>query len=109
MGCSPPGFSVCGILQARILSRLPCPPPEDLPDPVLVGAPEAGAVSFGSLSRGDRNREGSRGSGPEKLRSKAREVDQESYMEWEAGGGESQPLWGIDEEVEPVGVKGGRP
>ena len=32
MDCSPPGCSVCGILQARIL-ELPCPPPGDLPNP----------------------------------------------------------------------------
>ena len=32
--CSPPGSSVCGILQARILEqRLPFPFPGDLPDP----------------------------------------------------------------------------
>ena len=31
MGCSPPGSSVQGILQAR--SGWPCPPPGDLPDP----------------------------------------------------------------------------
>ena len=31
--CSPPGSSVHGILQARILEWLPCPPPGDLPDP----------------------------------------------------------------------------
>ena len=31
--CSPPGFSVHGILQARILSGLPFPSPRDLPDP----------------------------------------------------------------------------
>ena len=30
--CSPPGSSVRGILQARIL-ELPCPPPGDLPNP----------------------------------------------------------------------------
>ena len=30
MDCSPPGFSVHEILQARLL---PCPPPGDLPDP----------------------------------------------------------------------------
>ena len=29
---SPPGFSVLGILQARVLRGLPCPPPEDLPN-----------------------------------------------------------------------------
>ena len=33
MACSPPGSSVCGILQARILEWEPCPPPGDLPDP----------------------------------------------------------------------------
>ena len=33
MGFSPPGSSVPGILQARALERLPCPPPGDLPDP----------------------------------------------------------------------------
>ena len=33
MSYSPPGSFVCGISQARILSGLPFPPPEDLPDP----------------------------------------------------------------------------
>ena len=33
MDCSPPGFSVHGVLQARIQVRLPCPSPGDLPDP----------------------------------------------------------------------------
>ena len=34
MDCSPPGSSVHGILQARMLARmLPCPPPGELPDP----------------------------------------------------------------------------
>ena len=33
MGRSQPGSSVHGILQARIGSGLPCPPPGDLPDP----------------------------------------------------------------------------
>ena len=32
MSYSPPGSFVCGISQARILSGLPFPPPEDLPD-----------------------------------------------------------------------------
>ena len=32
MDCSLPGFSVLGILQARILSDLPCLPLGDLPD-----------------------------------------------------------------------------
>ena len=31
--CSPPGSSVHGILQARILEWVPCPSPGDLPDP----------------------------------------------------------------------------
>ena len=33
MDCSPPGSSVWGILQARIWSGLPCPPPGNLPHP----------------------------------------------------------------------------
>ena len=33
MDCSPPGSSVHGISQARILSGLPFPSPEDLLDP----------------------------------------------------------------------------
>ena len=33
MDCSPPGSSVHGILQARILEWLPCSPPGDLLDP----------------------------------------------------------------------------
>ena len=33
MDCSPPGSSVHGVLQARILEWLPGPPPGDLPDP----------------------------------------------------------------------------
>ena len=33
MDCSPPGSSVHGILQARILEWLPGPPPGDPPDP----------------------------------------------------------------------------
>ena len=35
MDCSPPGSSVHGIFQARILSGLPCPPPGDLPNPEI--------------------------------------------------------------------------
>ena len=31
--CSPPGFSVHGILQARYWSQLPFSPPGELPDP----------------------------------------------------------------------------
>ena len=33
MDCSPPGSSVHGILQARMWSGLPFPPPGDLPNP----------------------------------------------------------------------------
>ena len=33
MDCSPPGSFVHGIFQARILEWMPCPPPEDLPNP----------------------------------------------------------------------------
>ena len=33
MDCRPPGFSVHGILQARVLEWLPFPLPGDLPDP----------------------------------------------------------------------------
>ena len=33
MGQSPPGSSVCGILQARILESVAHPPPGDLLDP----------------------------------------------------------------------------
>ena len=33
MDCSPPGSSVHGILQARILEQVAFPPPGDLPDP----------------------------------------------------------------------------
>ena len=35
MDCSPPGSSVHGILQARILEWLPLPSPGDLPDPEI--------------------------------------------------------------------------
>ena len=37
--CSPPGSSVHGILQARILDGLPCPSPENLPEPVSLMSP----------------------------------------------------------------------
>ena len=33
MDCSPPGSSVHGILQARILEWVACPPPGGLPHP----------------------------------------------------------------------------
>ena len=35
MDCSLPGFSVHGIVQARILTGLPCPPRGDLPEPEI--------------------------------------------------------------------------
>ena len=38
MDCSPPDSSVHGILQARILERVACPPPGDLPDPRIEPA-----------------------------------------------------------------------
>ena len=36
MDCGPPGSSVHGILQARILEWVACPPPGDLPDPGIL-------------------------------------------------------------------------
>ena len=43
---NPPGSSVYGFLQARILSGLPFPSPEDLPDPGLEpGSPTLQADS----------------------------------------------------------------
>ena len=38
MDCSPPGSCVHGILQARILEWLPCPPPGDFPNPEIEPA-----------------------------------------------------------------------
>ena len=38
---SPPGSSVHGILQARILGGLPCPPAGDLPNPGIEPGPPA--------------------------------------------------------------------
>ena len=41
MNCGPPGSSVHGTSQVRILewgSGFPCPPPEDLPDPGIKPA-----------------------------------------------------------------------
>ena len=46
MDCSPPGSSVHGILQARILEWLPCPPPGDLPNPGTE--PRSPALQAGS-------------------------------------------------------------
>ena len=39
MNCSLPGSSVLGLLQARILSELPCPSPGDLSHPGIEPAP----------------------------------------------------------------------
>ena len=33
MGCSPPGSSVHGVLQAKMLEQVAIPPPGDLPNP----------------------------------------------------------------------------
>ena len=55
--CSPPGSSVHGILQARILEWLPWPPPGDLPDPgieptSLMPPALAGGLFTTSATRG---------------------------------------------------------
>ena len=47
MKCSPPGSSVHGILQARILEWVPFPSPEDLPDPSIK--PRSSALQVVSL------------------------------------------------------------
>ena len=47
MDCNRQGSSVHGILQARILDGLPCPPPGDLPDPGIE--PRSPALAAGSL------------------------------------------------------------
>ena len=44
--CSLPGFSVHGILQARILDWLPLPTPGDLPNPGISPASPASAGGF---------------------------------------------------------------
>ena len=47
MDCSPPGSSVHGILQARILEWLSFPSPWDLPDPgIKPGSPVLQAESL---------------------------------------------------------------
>ena len=46
MNCSPPGSSVCGILQARILEGLPFPSPGDLPNPGIKPLSPALAGEF---------------------------------------------------------------
>ena len=47
MDCSLPGSSVLGILQARILSELPFPSPEDFPNPGIE--PRSPALQANSL------------------------------------------------------------
>ena len=47
MDCRPPGSSVHGILQARILDGLPFPSPGDLPDPGIK--PRSPALQVDSL------------------------------------------------------------
>ena len=47
MDYSLPGSSMHGILQARILKWLPCPPPVDLPDPGIK--PKSPALQANSL------------------------------------------------------------
>ena len=50
MDCSPPDSSGHGILQARILEWVPCPPPGDLPDPgTKPASPMAPALEVDSL------------------------------------------------------------
>ena len=49
--CSPPGSSVCGLLQARILEWLAFPPPGALPDPGIEPASAALAGRSLPLSR----------------------------------------------------------
>ena len=50
MDCNPPGFSVHGILQARILEWIAMPPPGDLPDPRIESmSPAAPALQVDSL------------------------------------------------------------
>ena len=44
---SPPGFSVMGILQARILEWVAYPPPEDLPKPEIE--PRSSTLKVDSL------------------------------------------------------------
>ena len=49
MYCSLPGFSVHGILQARILEGLPFPSPGDLPNPrIKPGSPALQADALSS-------------------------------------------------------------
>ena len=50
MDCSPPGSSVHGVLQERVLEWVAVPPPGDLPDPGLEPvSPESPALEADSL------------------------------------------------------------
>ena len=50
MNCSPPGSSVCGILQEEYWSRLSCPPPGNLPNrEIEPTSPESPALQENSL------------------------------------------------------------
>ena len=54
LDCSPPGSSVHGILQARILERVPFPSPGDLPDPEIESkspALQADSLPAGPLGK----------------------------------------------------------
>ena len=56
MDCSPPGSSVHGISQTRILGGLPFPSPGDLPDPgIEPGSPALQANTSPSEPRGERD------------------------------------------------------
>ena len=46
MDCSPPGSSIHGIVQARILERVAISPPEDLPNPGIKAPSPALAEGF---------------------------------------------------------------
>ena len=51
--CSPPGSSVHGVFQARILEWWPVPPPGDLPDPGIEPAsPVSHALAGGFFTSG---------------------------------------------------------
>ena len=49
MDCSPPGSSVHGVLQARILEWVATPPPGDLPDPGIEPAALMSPASAGGF------------------------------------------------------------
>ena len=58
MDCSPSGFSVHGFSRQEYQSELPCPPPEDLPDPGIkpesLRSPAlAGSLPLGTLGKPD--------------------------------------------------------